>query len=311
MTMTISELQEKWNSILPYTGGYLLVSGDHPLSFHIGYRSDEQKSFVVLNTGMLDHIVSSKAITAECIETAENTYALRFSLNYPSLDEIFIKLCWDLIDSSKNAEKPVQKILDQYSKWLRLLQQAGKGIMSSSLQKGLIGELLYFNDMLAVETTQQVLNAWVGPEGSDQDYIFDKYWAEVKAVSASANIVEISSLQQLDRSDLGFLEVFFLDKTTSKGAQTISLPEIIKGIREKITDAHELDEYNCKLTKYGYCDKDAEKYQESRYRYAEKRCYRVDGLFPRLTRANIPVSVVSAQYGLSLSAIEANKVQEA
>lgn len=39
---TINDLYEKWNSISPYTGGFLLVSDEHPLSFHIGYLSDSQ-----------------------------------------------------------------------------------------------------------------------------------------------------------------------------------------------------------------------------------------------------------------------------
>lgn len=94
---TINDLYEKWNSISPYTGGFLLVSDEHPLSFHIGYLSDSQKCFIVLNTGKLEKISSSKAINVENILLSDNSYALRFSLNYASLDEIFVKLCWDLI----------------------------------------------------------------------------------------------------------------------------------------------------------------------------------------------------------------------
>ena len=86
---TINDLYEKWNSISPYTGGFLLVSDEHPLSFHIGYLSDSQKCFIVLNTGKLEKISSSKAINVENILLSDNSYALRFSLNYASLDEIF------------------------------------------------------------------------------------------------------------------------------------------------------------------------------------------------------------------------------
>lgn len=308
--LTINELQDKWNSVSPYTGGYLLASDEHPLSFHIGYQNDQQKSFVVLNTGMLDHVVSSKAITAECIQTEDQTYALRFLLNYPSLDELFVKLCWDLMVASRYDECPVLKILDQYNKWLKLLQQAGNGILSSSLQKGLLGELLYFRDMLKTYTAENVLNAWIGPEGSDQDFAFPDHWAEVKAVSISAEEAQISSLQQLDRTDVGFLIVFFLDKTTSKGAQTLSLPEMIAFLRMGFTSARESDGFSCKLAQYGYFDKDAEKYAEIRYRFAEKRVYQVDDNFPRMTSASVPSAVISAHYGLSIAAIENNRVQE-
>ena len=77
MNMTINELQEKWNSISPYTGGFLLVSGNHPLAFHIGYYG-EQMCFMVLNTGKKSKINSSKAIHASCVQTDDNKYALQF-----------------------------------------------------------------------------------------------------------------------------------------------------------------------------------------------------------------------------------------
>ena len=308
--MTIDELQDKWNLISPYSGGYLLVSGDHPLSFHIGYRGNEQKSFVVLNTGKIDDIVSSKAISVECIQTDNGCFALRFSLSYPSLDEIFIKLCWDLIDSSRYAANPIQKIIDQYSSWRRLLQQVGNGLLSASQQKGLIGELLYFRDTIEMRPPDQVINAWVGPEGGDQDFVFADHWAEIKAVSISANEVEISSLQQLDRNDTGFLIVYFLDRTTSAGLRTLSLPEVILQIRNKFQGSSDLDEFNCKLAKYGFLGKDLDKYQEVRYRLAEKRKYSVDEAFPRLTRNTVPVAIASAKYGISFSAVESNRIQE-
>lgn len=308
--MTIGELQEKWNSISPYTGGYLLVSGDHPLSFHIGYRGDEQKSFVVLNTGMLDHITSSKAIDAECIQTADQAYALRFSLNYPSLDELFIKLCWDLMDSSKHEEKPVQQLVDQYNKWLKLLQQVSGGLMSSPRQKGLIGELLYFQEVLKTNSPEEVLSAWVGPDGGDQDFDFEDHWSEVKAVSISAESVGISSLQQLDRNDAGLLVVYFMDKSTSYGTQTISLPDAVDDVRAYFSSLHELDVLNCKLAKYGYFDKDADKYSETRYRFSGKRIYQVDDAFPKMTSSVVPSAVANAQYDLSIAAIEASRIQE-
>lgn len=308
--MTISELSERWNDIPQFSDGYLLVSGDHPLSFHIGYHGDEQKSFVVLDTGKIPKIVSSKAITAECIETDNNEYAVRFSLNFPSLDEIFVKLCWDLIDVSRNADKPVHKIIERYDQWMRLMQRVADGVMSSSSQKGLIGELLHFQKVLTEMSSEQALTAWVGPEGSDQDYIFHDYWVEVKAVSIAASEVEISSLQQLDRNDTGFLFVYFMDKTTSNGSSAFSLPEVIEKIMPMLQSEKEYDIFGCKLAKYGYQMKDEAKYCGTRYRLSEIRSYKMCDKFPRMIRGNVPTAVVSVHYGLSLSAIEEFRIPE-
>lgn len=302
--MTIKELKAKWDDISPYSGGFLLVSGDHPLSFHIGYLGGEQKCFIVLNTGKIEKVISSKAILVECIETEDGTYALRFLLNYPSLDELFVKLCWDLIDSSRNDAIPVKKILSQYFSWQKLLQQAGNGLMSSSVQKGLIGELMQLSESIAETNAENALNAWVGPEGSDQDFLFSDHWEEVKAVSIAADEVMISSLQQLDRTDDGMLIVYFMDKTTSTGQRAISLPEVIGQVRQKLHDSRTRDEFDCKLAKCGYLDKDSEVYKEIRYRIAEKRVFNVDNVFPRLTRKNVSIYIASVKYGINLAMIE-------
>ena len=36
---TIDELYEKWNSISPFSDGYLLVSGDHPYNYNYYYSN--------------------------------------------------------------------------------------------------------------------------------------------------------------------------------------------------------------------------------------------------------------------------------
>ena len=305
MTVTISDLQEKWNSIPSYSDGYILVSGlSHPLSFHIGYYGG-RKCFVVLDTGSDDRLVSSKAITVESFEQSPGCLSLRFILNYPSLEDLFIKLCWDLIDASHSAPDPAERILQQYNNWLRLLQQVNMRALSISSQKGLCGELLFLEDRIDAVGERAALDAWTGPDGSDQDYIFTGFWAEVKAVSASADSVRISSLQQLDRTDKGYLVIYFLDTTTSHGMQTTSLNDLVDSIRQRLGTGRERDCLDCKLAKYGYFDHDRDKYKDRRYRIGERRFFSVTEEFPKLVRSTVPSGVVSAKYELSIPAIGA------
>lgn len=67
MMISFPELQEKWDKITNTAENYILVSGDHTLSFHIGYNNLKQRSFVVYNTGKIDDIPNSKSISAKCI----------------------------------------------------------------------------------------------------------------------------------------------------------------------------------------------------------------------------------------------------
>ena len=307
---TINDLYEKWNSISPYTGGFLLVSDEHPLSFHIGYLSDSQKCFIVLNTGKLEKISSSKAINVENILLSDNSYALRFSLNYASLDEIFVKLCWDLMSASKDDPKPIEKIVAQYKKWLRLLQQIGNGLLPPHSQKGLIGELLYLADLISKHGETKALGEWVGPEGADQDFNFEDGWAEVKTTIIAGTSVQVSSLQQFDRSDEGTLVVYFLDKTSSTGTATISLNEAIEAVASKVLAQSNKDLFELKIAKCGYQNKNADEYSAYRFKLSEKRMYCVSSDFPRLTKNNVPPAVIEVQYRIDLPSIETFRKRE-
>lgn len=307
---TIHDLYEKWNSISPYTGGFLLVSNEHPLSFHIGYLSDSQKCFIVLNTGRLEKISSSKAINVENILLNDSSYALRFSLNYPSLDEIFVKLCWDLMSASKDDTEPIEKIVAQYKKWLKLLQRIGNGLLPPHSQKGLIGELLYLSDLVDRHGEKTALDEWVGPEGADQDFNFENGWAEVKTTIIAGTSVQVSSLQQFDRSDEGTLVVYFLDKTSSTGITTISLNEAVKLVFSKVLAQSNKDLLGLKLAKYGYQCKNADEYSDYRFKLSEKRSYYVSSDFPRLTKDNVPPAVIETQYRIDLPSIESYRRKE-
>ena len=307
---TIDDLYEKWNSISPYTGGFLLVSEEHPLSFHIGYLSDSQKCFIVLNTGKLEKTSSSKAIIVENIPLNDNSYALRFTLNFPSLDEIFVKLCWDLMTSSKDDPKPVERIVAQYKKWLRLLQQIGNGLLPPHSQKGLIGELLYLAGLIDSHGENSALGEWVGPEGADQDFNFENGWAEVKTTIIAGTSIQVSSLQQFDRLDEGTLIVYFLDKTSSNGNSTISLNEAVRSVSSKITTQTNRDLFELKLAKCGYQSKNADEYSSYRFKLSEKRLYRVSEEFPKLTKNNVPAAVIEAQYRIDLPSIESFRKRE-
>lgn len=307
---TIDELYEKWNSISPFSDGYLLVSGDRPLAFHIGYTEDSQKTFVVLNTGKIDKVSSSKAVQVNNIQLRDGTYALSFLLKYPTLDELFVKLCWDLMEASRDAEQPLMRLIDQYKKWQRLLQQIREGLLPASMQKGLIGEMLFLESRIACDGEYVATTGWVGPEGSDQDFNYDRFWAEIKTTTIAGTSVAVSSLQQLDRTDTGYLVVYFMDPTDSVGLQSISLDEAVNKVSSLLTDDAIKNQFECKLARVGYQHRDADKYHAHRYRCASNTIFAVTDGFPRLTKNCVPAEVVGAKYDLNLPAIERFQRQE-
>ncbi|WP_316636808.1 PD-(D/E)XK motif protein [uncultured Ruminococcus sp.] len=304
--ITLNDLKKKWDSTTPYSNGFLQISEEHPLSVHVGYEGD-QRCFVILDTGRWESIESSKAVGAECIEYSKGKYGLKFLLKYPSLDELFIKLCWDLLDFSKSESNPVQAVLDRYRSWLLLLQKQRTGLLSFSRQKGLIAELMFFIDQCEYREVDEVLSAWVGPEGCDQDFVFDNCWYEIKATAKASDSVRISSLQQLDRAEYGELIVLFMDKVSSDGTGAFSLPDVVEDVLLILPNQALKDKLECKLAMYGYYYRDSQNYRDIYYDLSERRDYRVEDGFPILSVHNVPHEIIDAKYSIELASIDCFK----
>lgn len=308
--MSIDELQCLWADVKSKGDGYILLPGEFKLDFHVGYSYDHHMSFVILNTGKIRNLFSSQAIVVECINRGNNSFALQFTLQDDQLDEIFVKLCWDLANSSLKATgTPIENLLLQYKKWQKLLQLRYDETMSFPQQKGLLGELLYLNEKMDVQEQKIAIDSWVGPEGADQDFMFDTSWSEVKGVSIAATSVQISSLEQLDCKVDGELHIFFMDKTTSQNAK-ISLPVMVSLIADKIVDENLRNVYYCKLAMCGYLIKDVDKYNKTFYKISEHRAYLVNAEFPKLTKKVVPLGIVRAKYNVDLVAIEKNRIRK-
>lgn len=302
--ISFPDLQAKWNSIGNSGENYLLISGDHPLSFHIGYNKLKQKSFVIYNTGVINEPPTSKSISAVCIKSELGIYSLQISLQYPALSDVFMLLCWDLMDNSAIADTAMNSLLSRYAKWQKLLQKSSSNLLPAFQIKGLIGELLYLSKCIDELGAECAILGWLGPEGADQDFVFANNWVEVKTTTIASNEVSISSLQQLDRSEFGFLAVYFMDKSSINDSTAISLLSITQDVEDKIKSQKLKDKFWCKLAQRGCFKYQIDRYEEPKYRISEDRLYKVDANFPKLTRKNVPVEILSTQYSISLASIE-------
>lgn len=302
--ISFAELQTKWNEMSRSQEGYILISGEHKLSFHIGYNSSHQKSFVLLDSGMVSDIPSSNAISAKCIKTDDCVCSLQFSLQFNNLEDVFTLLCWDLMDSSNVEGDPLGHLIDRYNNWHKLLQKGNFVLLSNIQIKGLIGELLYLEKLIDIYGEQIALNSWIGPDGFDQDFVLLDKWVEIKTVAISADGVIISSLQQLERADYGELSIFFMDKSSPNDSKAYSLEKVVNNIENKLSTQNLRDKFWCKLMWCGCFKHHLNKYSEPKYRLAENRTYCIKDGFPRLVRATVPVEIMSAKYTISLASIK-------
>lgn len=306
MMKTINEINEIWDKSLGNDSGFLLADHQHPIEFHLGYENG-QKCLIALNVGKIEDLSSSKAITAANVLVG-NKYSLMLKLINEAFDEMYVKLCWDLIETTRESKEPKKTLVERFSKWQAFLQKVPEDILSVSQQKGLIGELLYLESLIEEVGVQQALSYWVGPEGEDQDFITDEYWAEIKTTNVSSDSVLISSLQQLDRDETGYLVVYFIDKTDSSGLSSFSLKDVYERILSTISAENEKDVFKCKLAKVGFRESLVDKYNKTLSRFSGKKMYSIIKGFPKLVVANIPSGVIEAKYRISLSSIDKYRI---
>lgn len=302
--MKINELKEKWDNMPSVGNGFLKLGVVHPLDLQIGYSQNLYKSFVVMDTGIIQGVPSSFAVKVSNVQLRNMSWALEFQLIHPSFEEEFLLLCWDMIEYSSKEENAINALIYRYMTWQKLLQYENKSVMSFQRQKGLLGELIYLSKMIDDIGIELAVDSWTGPDGSDQDFLFPADWAEVKSVSLAAEVVHISSLQQLQQEEEGRLIVYILESTTT-GEDRVCLVDVVNKIKAKImANIRYLDRFDLKLYKYGYRREHENKYRNNQFRLVEKREYFVNNEFPKLVRNNVCSEIVSCKYELSLAAIE-------
>ena len=308
MKLTPESLQSQWNSIRYKDGGYLQLNIPHPLEWHIGCESINQKTLLLVSNCEIGSIASSKSI-AVCRRKREsdNRWTLSFELLRFEQQDVFLILCCDIIEyssSAKDEKEALSLVINRYKQWSRLLEFKGSGLMDEASRKGLIGELLFLNERFSMSASLlTAVQGWVGADGADQDFVYSDGWYEVKSIGASATSATISSLEQLDCTDAGELVIIRLDKTAPERSGAFTLNSIVKYLGDKLSgDSDALDLFRAKLVEYGYMD--LQEYSEQWYYYSSIQRYRVDETFPRLTRQAVPAQVASLQYELNLPSLQ-------
>jgi hypothetical protein len=306
-TITNESLLQKWDSIPYHNNAFTRIDADHPLEWYIGFEDINHKLLLLVTDLEPDTLPSSKSILVSSGKRTDGNWALSFKLIRQEQEEVFIRLCCDLIESSRNQINDfsgLEFVANRYSQWAKLMEVYKEGILSESLQKGLIGEVLYLDEVIERGLPLiDAVNGWLGPEKADQDFVYINGWHEVKVVGLSSNTVSISSLEQFNAPLPGELIIYFIDKTAHFDLNGFTLNGIISQVRDHLQlSKNAYDRFNEKLLQYGYMD--LPEYEKQFYRLNKVNKYQVDSHFPKLVNSNVPNQIVSAGYQLSIQAIE-------
>lgn len=300
------ELRKKWDSINYHDGGSLQLAVAHPLNWYVRYATRAHKSLVIVSETSADKITSSKSIEAACNLRKDGSYAISFTLINREQEDVFISMSSDIIEYSRVEQRPIdslKRVLRRYAAWMKLLDHKRNALLSSNAQKGLLAELLFLKEEIEKGIQPSVVVAgWVGPDGADQDFIYEDGWHEIKATGVSSSQVTISSVEQLDNPGEGELVVFRIDKCAPAHSGAITLYAMVHVLFEMMaSNVKALDDFVLKLGSAGYID--MQEYDEQSFAVSERHSYLVDDAFPRIVRESLPVEIVNAEYQLDLPSL--------
>ena len=178
--------------------------------------------------------------------------------------------------------------------------------MSTEEVQGLIGEMMFLKDSLIPKYGElKAIQSWTHPVKGKQDFMIDDTWYEVKTIKSGSNVVEITSLEQLDSEKVGSLNVIVVKSSTIEANGAYNIKKIHSEIASSLTDPAAKDLF---VDKTIDDDIDNDSYNSIIFEKEDDRTYVVTGDFPRLTPNNVSAAISKASYGINLGLIEKYKV---
>ena len=237
----------------------------------------------------------------------DNNFELNIYLLDNDLKDIFSlfiqNILEDIVDSITEGEA-LTKTLNVIAKWKKLFDKINFNGLNTEQQKGLIGELLFFNYLLDNQkSSANILNAWTGANFEDKDFTFGTTAIEIKFTSSKSPKVKVTSERQLDTQNLDvlFLVLYTAEEVIENG---FSLNSMVEQTRQKLSaSTEELKFFNERLLLIGYFDDDKTHYNKM-YSLKKTFSFIIASDFPKIVKSQIPLSIYNVSYSIELSAVE-------
>ena len=237
---------------------------------------------------------------------SDKSQGLVISLEKQVDQDIFSAMCKTLVSKLKNISDPTVALsvsLSQVKRWKAFMASKKRAILSGEEIMGLFGELKFLQYLTyRLDSEISAVNAWVGPEGIHQDFIFSNTAVEIKSLSGKErNTVHISSEDQLESlNNRLFLKLFRLAEIP-ESSRAMSLNDLVHKIENQLDDNLALEKLQEKLAKAGYVE--LYEYDNPKFIVSEERTYLVKENFPKLVSSELPQGITKVRYNIDLESI--------
>ena len=274
----------------------------HPLDWRVDDPSNI-KTLVLVTAGEV-YLESTRFIEVDISSRSDNRKNVIFHLIDSQYDLMFNSFCHTLIEDTRqydDQESGKNHVIALYNRWRRLF--TGPRRFDSREIRGLIGELVFLKDVLFIRYGQHhALNSWMNLKFGKQDFIIDETWYEVKCALAGSSKITISSLQQLDKINPGYLGIVFISSSSIESQSSITLNSLYESVLRIFESDADADLFSEVMMSIGYSK--LPQYDEDAYELIATKEYLVVDDFPRLRASNLVGSgIVDAEYSISLDYI--------
>jgi hypothetical protein len=310
----MTRIEQLWQEVATQSsraGLFRRVDDTHPLDLYAGIDHQGKRVLLLVAKEMPLGLPAPGIVEVACNQRSDAEWAIIVQLARPDFDELFGRLCQDLVDNTRDStpEHGGDALLRRLSRWRRLLEAGHRKTLSEAELRGLIGELWFLQNVALPRVgADAAVKGWLGPLAAPHDFLLTASLVEIKTCMPGSHDVTIASLQQLDAGEEPlYLCVVSLGPATSTIPDAFTTAALVTEIRQGIEASQAAStEFELRLAETGYLD--GEEYARAWYHVSGVRYFQVRDDFPRLVLTSIPVGVREVIYVIDLRACKAFEV---
>ena len=286
-------------------GVFQRLEEDHPGDLYAAIDRYGRRGLVIVSAEPPLSLPDLENIEIECDQQNGGRWRTCVWLASQDLRGLFNSLVSDILEASRAlAPSTIASfVFTRILRWRDLLAVGSREFALWQL-RGLTAELIAVRRLFELRRPTDVIEAWQGPFGAPQDFIFRDLRIEVKAVGPTAKRIRITSADQLDVPDDVELRLttVALASALVEAEDVFSVADLVTEIRsELLVKGSVLSEFDRRLAAVhkGVFDE----YQSSLFRLDSIRAFAVKERFPRIVRSMLPDGIDDVSYGIEFAKI--------